>query len=166
MWGLNLKLMAKREVPLFIIDTSRKHKKGECDWVFCTDKDNAFVGKIDYLDGDVDEAGDDYRITSNGKGISARITILRQFGANPDTANIRTLLKRAMTYYLDITKQVVHSNNPNRQECIDFIELLIQSNMHYLDEAGSDFSERQTILTSMQMLHASAQYLKKDNEDN
>ena len=31
--------MAKREIPLFIIDTLRNHKRGECDFLVCTDKD-------------------------------------------------------------------------------------------------------------------------------
>ena len=40
----------KREIPLFIVDSSRKHKKGECDYICCTDKDSGFIAKIDYID--------------------------------------------------------------------------------------------------------------------
>lgn len=35
--------MAKREIPLFIIDNTRNHKRGECDFLVCTDKDNGFI---------------------------------------------------------------------------------------------------------------------------
>lgn len=52
--------MAKREIPLFIVDTSRNHKRGECDFLVCTDKDNGFLAKVDYVDGEKEEVGDDY----------------------------------------------------------------------------------------------------------
>lgn len=52
----------KREIPLFIVDSSRKHKKGECDYICCTDKDSGFIAKIDYIDGEIEETGSDYRI--------------------------------------------------------------------------------------------------------
>lgn len=42
--------MAKREIPLFIIDTLRNHKRGECDFIVCTDKDCGFIAKVDYID--------------------------------------------------------------------------------------------------------------------
>ena len=47
--------MAKREIPLFIVDTSRNHKRGECDFLVCTDKDNGFLAKVDYVDGEKEE---------------------------------------------------------------------------------------------------------------
>lgn len=44
--------MAKREIPLFIIDNTRNHKRGECDFLVCTDKGNGFIAKVDYMDGE------------------------------------------------------------------------------------------------------------------
>lgn len=48
--------MAKRSVPLFIIDRSRRHKLGECDFIVCTDLDNGFIARVDYVDGEHEEA--------------------------------------------------------------------------------------------------------------
>lgn len=155
--------MAKREIPLFIIDTARRHKKGECDWIFCTDKDNAFVARIDLIDGDIDDVGDDFRVESRGCGISARMAILRTIGANPSVSAQRTLLKKAMSYYLECTLKKLNINDPSKAECVEFLELLIQSNMHQLEAAGSDYNERKTTLTSMALLQASADYLREDD---
>lgn len=54
--------MSKREFPLFIFDLSRDHKLGECDFVACTDVDNAFVAKIDYVTG-IDNVITDTEVT-------------------------------------------------------------------------------------------------------
>lgn len=153
--------MAKREIPLFIIDTSRRHKKGDCDFVFCTDKDNAFVAKIEFLSGNIDEVGQDYRIASNGQGHSLKISVARYYGANVDPSNIKSLLKRAVEYYFNISTSVVNVSKPSKEDCIRYLELLIKSNMHNLDCAKSDFEKRQTIINSMLMLKASAEYISK-----
>lgn len=73
----------KREIPLFIVDSSRKHKKGECDYICCTDKDSGFIAKIDYIDGEIEETGSDYRIGLSKNGISCRMKIVRAMGENP-----------------------------------------------------------------------------------
>lgn len=54
--------MAKREIPLFIVDTSRNHKRGECDFLVCTDKDNGFLAKVDYVDGEKEKVGDEHEV--------------------------------------------------------------------------------------------------------
>lgn len=154
--------MAKRELPIFVLDTNRAHKKGECDWIVCTDRDNGFVAKIDYVDGDIDEVGDDYRIQSRGVGISIRIAIVRSIGDNPKTTDVRTLLKKAAKHYIDTTVKPMNVAQPTRQECVEFLKLLIHSNLHNLDEAGSDYNERNTVLTSLSMLQAAADYLTDD----
>ena len=111
--------MAKRELPIFVLDTNRAHKKGECDWIVCTDRDSGFVAKIDYVDGDIDEVGDDYRIQSRGVGISIRIAIVRSIGDNPKTTDVRTLLKKAAKHYIDTTVKPMNVNQPTRQECVE-----------------------------------------------
>ena len=88
--------MAKREIPLFIVDTSRNHKRGECDFLVCTDKDNGFFAKVDYVDGEKEEVGDDYRIGCPRNGVSLRIQIYQMIGTHPNVGNIRTLLKKGM----------------------------------------------------------------------
>lgn len=41
--------MAKREIPLFIIDNTRNHKRGECDFLVCTDKDKVYIDNFESL---------------------------------------------------------------------------------------------------------------------
>lgn len=41
--------MAKREIPLFVFDKNRWHSQGECDFIICTDIDNSFVARVDYV---------------------------------------------------------------------------------------------------------------------
>ena len=91
--------MAKREIPLFIVDTSRNHKRGECDFLVCTDKDNGFLAKVDYVDGEKEEVGDDYRIGCPRNGVSLRIQIYQMIGTHPNVGNIRTLLKKGKGTY-------------------------------------------------------------------
>lgn len=52
----------KREFPLFIVDHNRAHKFGEVDFIYCSDIDNGFIAKVEYIDGIVEEVGEDYRI--------------------------------------------------------------------------------------------------------
>lgn len=41
----------KREFPLFIVDHNRAHKFGEVDFIYCSDIDNGFIAKVEYIDG-------------------------------------------------------------------------------------------------------------------
>ena len=91
----------KRETPLFIIDTKKSHKKGECDFLVCTDKDNAFVARIDYVNATAPDMGEDYRIDYCNNGISLKLSIIRMLGNNPNRTNLRTLMKRGLDYYAE-----------------------------------------------------------------
>lgn len=144
----------KREIPLFIIDTKKSHKKGECDFLVCTDKDSGFVAKIEYITASSPDYGDDYRIDYCRNGLSVKLSIKRMIGENPNTGNIRTLMKKGLDYYVETVTLSVDATKATTDECIDFIEKLADGNKQYLDEAGIDFDERKIILTSLMMLDA------------
>lgn len=144
----------KREIPLFIIDTKKSHKKGECDFLVCTDQDNGFVAKVEYVAASEPEYGDDYRIDFNRNGLSIKTSIKRVFGANPKTAEVKSLLKKGVDYYVESVTLAVDATKATTDECIDFIEKLSAGNKHYLEEAGVDFDERKVIMTSLMMLDA------------
>lgn len=151
--------MAKRETPLFIIDTCRAHKQGECDFLVCTDRDNGFVAKLDYVDGDITEVGDDYRIGYPNNGCSLRMQIQRYIGQNVTTQSVKTLMKKGMEQYVAIARRVVDIDNPSKEDCIKFIDMLIKGNRHHVLEA-KDHNERQMVATSIQLLEATKDYLK------
>lgn len=144
----------KREIPLFLIDTKKTHKKGECDFLVCTDRDNSFVARLDYIAAQEPCFGDDFRIDFNRNGLSLKLTILRITGLNPSTSAIRTLMKKGIEYYTDSATLSVDATNATTRECINFIESLTAGNRHYLEEAGINHEERTTILTSLMMLDA------------
>jgi hypothetical protein len=153
--------MAKRILPLFVVDHCRMHRFGECDFIACTAKDNGFIAKVDHVEGDITEIGDDYRIGGARNGISCRIQILRYTGSNIDKAEIRTLLKAALEYHSECTRCPVNVDAPSIDDCTNFLMLLVRSNMHHLAEAKSDFNARQTVLTSLTMLEATIEHLKR-----
>ena len=151
--------MSNREIPLFIIDTLRNHKRGECDFLVCTDKDCGFIAKVDYIDEEKEEVGDDYRIGFPRRGCSLRIKIHQMIGQHPDTGRIRTLLKKGMEYFLKAVTCEVHVNNPSREECADFLNTLVRMNKQYVDDAGSDYHARQATIHTIMMLEATRKLL-------
>lgn len=156
-------IMAKREIPLFIYDLTRRHKLGECDFVACTDQDNGFVAKFDYVDGKDEREEDGLRIghyNPNGD-VSLRVQIRRHTGAEMDPAKVRTLLKQAEKRYVEMVQRGIDTNNPSVEDCIEFLGLLIRGNRHIVDEQAGDYVGRQTTLTSIRMLEACMEYLSE-----
>lgn len=144
----------KRDIPLFIIDTKKTHKHGECDFLACTDRDNSFVARIEYIPSQQSSYGDDYRIDYNRNGLSVKIQIIRITGLNPSTGAIKTLMKKGLDYYTESVTLSVDATRATTKECIDFIEKLTAGNRQYLQEAGIDHEERSIVLTSLMMLDA------------
>ena len=151
--------MGKKEIPLFIIDRTRQHKKGECDFLVCTDKDSGFIARMDYIDGEIEEVGDDYRIGIPNGGISLRIKVLRMTGKRPTKASVRALLRAAMKYFGKFAHQPLHIDNPSVEECCKFLDLLINGNRGSVSE-GTPAQQRSTQM-SIKMLEATQQYLAK-----
>lgn len=151
--------MAKRSIPLFVFDLTRRHKLGECDFVACTDVDNGFVAKIDYVKGDVNEVDVNTRIGNCNNGISLRLSILRYTGRNIDPTQVRALLKQAETKYVDLVQKKMDTDSPSVGECIDFLDALIRGNKHYIDEYKGDFEGRNTTIMSLKMLEKCKAYL-------
>lgn len=147
--------MAKREFPLFIIDKTRDHKFGECDFVVCTDKENGFIAKCEYIENQPSGMTDD-SITMQGvgidKSISMRMSIKRMIGSNPTTSATRTLMRKAMDVYS--SDRLEAKSEPSKEDCKRFLDELIRGNKHYVQEAGVDVNERNVILTSIHMLES------------
>lgn len=156
--------MAKREIPLFIIDNTRAHKKGECDFLVCTDTESGFVARLDYVSGEVEEVGDMYRIGYARQGVSRRITILRLFGQNPNKANIKTLLKKGFEYYSKENTSYINADKPSKEDCVRFLDTLGKISRQTVDEAGSDYNERALALRQAKMIEATINYLEDGRE--
>lgn len=150
----------KRETPLFIIDTKKSHKKGECDFLVCTDKDNAFVARIDYIAETTAEIGEDYRIDYTRNGMSLKLSIIRMLGNNPNRTNLRTLMKRGLDYYAEAVALTFDHRTITTEQCIEFLDKLITGNRHHLQEAGADFNELVVVKSSLMMLEAAKQKLQ------
>lgn len=147
--------MAKREIPLFIVDTARWHNQGNADFVVCTDQDSGFVAKIDIVNTDQpDTVTDTLRIGYENRGYKLRMEVKRVTGNNPSPSAIRTLMKKACDYYVENKRTPIHSHEPNTLECVKFLGLLIDGNRQNLQEAGVDYNRRKTVETSLRMLEA------------
>ena len=146
----------KREFPLFIVDHNRAHKFGEVDFIYCSDIDNGFIAKVEYMDGIVEEVGEDYRIEPglSGSNISAKISIKRITGKNPDKTKIRGLLKQAMKYYTSLSTFSADIGNITVRQMVLFIDTLILDGRKNAIAAGSDYNYRNTVLTSIAFLEA------------
>lgn len=151
----------KREIPLFIIDTKKSHKKGECDFLVCTDQNSGFIARIDYVDSVDPEYGEDYRIDYSNNGLSVKLSIKRIIGNNPNKSDIKNLMKKGLDYYADSVIMKVDAINANTEECIEFVEKLANGNKHYLQEVGVDHDELVIIKTSLMMLDAIKNRLRK-----
>ena len=144
--------MARREIPLFILDRSRKHKVGPYDFLVCTDKDNGFVAKVDYVLGMDEMTTDQVRIGPARGGLRMRIQIKRMTGKNPDSTQLRSLLKKGMDYCTDVLSIRFQPIEYDTKTCIDFLERLIEANRQYVDERPLE--ERQTTQKSIRILEA------------
>lgn len=154
--------MAKREIPLFIFDTNRTHSLGECDFVSCTDVDNAFVARISFVRNASEMVTDNIRVTApNDNGISCKMEVKRITGLNPNDGQIRTLMKKAMEMYTETTVKKNNSNEATDEEMIHFLDKLIQGNRHNLDELGSDYTSRNILSSSLHMLEAIRDRIKE-----
>lgn len=152
--------MAKREVPLFIIDRTRLHKKGECDFLVCSDIESGFIARIDFVEGEKVEAGDDYRIGLPNGGLSCRIQVVRNTGNNPTTARTRTLLRAAMEYYGKVSEKLfVDVDAPSPEDCARYIDLLIKGNQGSINEGTP--AEQRTRAMSLRMLKMAKYYLNE-----
>lgn len=151
--------MAKREIPLFVIDTTRSHKLGECDFIVCTDMDNGFVASIDYIPGQKEEVTDTVRISPANNHVSAKMEIKRFTGQNPNPSQIRTLMKKGMEKYVSENQRVINVENPSVEDMVSFLDTLIKGNKHQINECS--LKERDVVLMSISML----EHIKQELEE-
>lgn len=137
-----------------MFDLSRDHGLGECDFVACTDVENAFVAKIDYVEGVENVITDTLRINRGNGELKLRFEIKRITGKNPDKSAIRTLLKKAEDLYCERTQKKVNLDCPTKADMVHFLDTLIKGNKQYVTQAGADVEERETVLMSIAMLEA------------
>ena len=153
--------MAKREIPLFIVDTARHHRRGECDFVCCTDKDSGFVARVDLIKNAVPEVGVDFRVEAGSNGVGFKMAIIRQTGANAQATLVRSLLKKACEYYGEISQRLEFNGTaPSVTECIAFLEETARANNHRIAEAGRDAVAADIVRTSLKYVNATIDYLK------
>lgn len=153
--------MAKREIPLFVVDTARHHRRGECDFVCCTDRDNGFVARIDFVKNAVPEVGEDYRVETGVNEVGFKMSIIRSTGMNPQKTQVRGLLKKACEYYTEITHRLeFHGAKPTVTECIEFLEKTVRANNHRIAEAGCDVVTAKIIRNSIMYVNTTIDYLK------
>lgn len=154
----------KREIPLFIIDTKRSHGLGDCDFIVCTDKENGFIAKAEFVanDDNVPQPSDLVRVSKNESGYSCVMEVKRVTGSNPSNTGIRTLMKKGMDLFNETMQVTVGAESPSIKQMTEFLDLLIRSNKHNLNEAGADYKARNTVLNSLSMLEHIKTHLNEE----
>lgn len=150
--------MARREIPLFIFDNQRKHNIGAYDYLVCTDKDNGFVARVDYVTGQPEMATDTVRVGQTRGGIAIRLDIKRFTGTNVNPSEVKSLMKLGMDYCSKVMTAFELSDAPSVDECVIFLERLIQANQANLGKLPP--VERATTQKSLALLTATYNYLK------
>lgn len=153
----------KREIPLFIMDLKRAHGLGECDFIVCTDKENGFVARMEYMPEDqpILENGEMIRASSMRNGLMCVMRIKRITGSNPSLSTLKNLMKKGMDVFTEATTVTVGQDSPTIGQMINFLDLLSRANQHNLQAAGADFTARQTVINSLAMLEHIRQKLNE-----
>ena len=159
----------KRIHPLFIYDTNRNHKFGDCDWIACTQAHNAFLAKVTFVSGQEPKSTPNLRIgRPNRNGIQVRLDLVRVWDnkEHPQTiAEHLSLMKAAEKHIIDATNYVhINSDNPSTQQVIDYLELIVHTNLSNL-RGDAPTAEKQTTLTSLKMLKAAIDKLKTISDE-
>ena len=150
--------MARREIPLFVFAIPRQHNIGAFDYLVCTDKDNGFVARVDYVTDMPEMASDSVRVGLARGGIAMRMEIKRFTGANVKPSEVRTLMKMGMDYCSKIMTVKVDNDAPSVDDCSAFLERLIQGNRANWGKLSP--IERATTQKSLEMLTATLEHLK------
>lgn len=151
----------RRQTPLFIIDSSRQHNLGECDFITCTDQEAGFIAKVDVIEGEKTEVGEGYRIEFPIHGLSSRIAVQRYLQPNTDMKKVGTLLKAAHKEYERRTRTKVDLGNMTIDTCIGGIDTLLRSHRSHMAEIGSDYNARQTAIMIGEILETAETYLNE-----
>lgn len=120
-----------REYPLFIIDSSRQHGRGEeVDYISCTAADCQFVAKSEFVTNQIyleqyDKNNDKVIYSDVQMDLRIRITVLEI--AEYDPTRLRALLRKALKEQLERRKaRKVDVNNIKNEDVVKFADLLME----------------------------------------
>ncbi len=119
-----------RNYPLFIIDSSRQHGRGEeIDYISCTASDCQFVAKAEFVTNNVyveqyDKNNDKVIYSDVQRDLRIRITVLEIRVYDP--SRLRSLLRKALKEELERHKVIkVDIGNVKNEDVIKFADLLM-----------------------------------------
>ena len=150
-----------RTYPLFIIDSSRQHGRGEeIDYISCTAADCQFVAKAEFVTNNVyveqyDRRNDKVIYSDLRMGLRIRITVLEIEGYDP--ARLRVLLRKALKEQMDRHKaRTVDVSNIKNEDVVKFADLLMGQTSETLAVNPDDKTAK--------MVRAILQKIKNDYE--
>ena len=159
--------MAKQRIlPLFILDLDRSHGLGECDFIYCSDKDNGFVARVDILDEnqykDLEPNNIDSKLIVNETTkVAAYFSIVRLTGVNPNDTQLRALLKKASELYVQRTQKEVDYDSLTVSDYKAFLNVLLKQGNEQLANVGSDYNTRKNLVYSTELIKSLIEYLSK-----
>ena len=149
----------ERRYPLFIIDSSRQHGRGEeLDYISCTASDCQFVAKSEFVANQIyleqyDKNNDKVIYSDPQRDLRIRITVL-EIGEY-DPTRLRALLRKALKEQLERHKVIkVDIGNVKNEDVIKFADLLMLQTAETLADNPDDKTAK--------MVRAILQKIKED----
>ena len=157
----------KRILPLFMFDLDRSHGLGECDFIYCSDKENGFIARVDILSYDeystLETNNIDSKLIINDFAkVGAHIKIVRHTGTNPSDTQIRALMKKASELYQSKTQKKVDANNFGVDDYIKYLDIRLRYAQQSLAEIGSDYNERKIVQFSISIIDSLINHLRNE----
>lgn len=141
----------KREIPLFIIDSSRSHGRGrEKDFVACTSKEFPWYGEITLLNAGELEIDQDWTYKNplciyidNGTGIWAKLKVKGAPGglflSHDNSSELQSLMRRCLKEWRIRRGTVtVDTENVSNEAIVKFADTLLEQTRENLRENPKD----------------------------
>ena len=142
----------KREIPLFIIDSSRSHGRGrEKDFVVCTSKELPWYGEITILNERELEIDQDWKMKpsivmftdDNGAGLRGKLKVTGMPGGlyvdNKNRSYLQALMRRCLKEWRIRRGTVaVNLDNISNEAVVKFADTLLEQTRENLRENPKD----------------------------
>lgn len=148
--------MGKRKYPLFVIDNSRAHGRGEeCDYISCTDSTCPFVASVELMqDDDYKRLYDkeDYISIWSEPHNGIRIYIHIVSDVPVDKERTKSLLRRAIKEMLIRRSPVsVNINDVSDEAVANFADVLIQQKREQIRKSGESNTDKAVMAILMKI---------------
>lgn len=150
--------------PLFIFDTNRTHRFGDCDWLACIDIYDGFIAQVTYETGLTPMLSLNECISApNTNGVQVHIQVKRAW-SSPDYhrsgLSAHNQMHDVLRYVINATKGIeIDTDALTSQQVIDCLQVIVHANKHSLADESIPDQERKTTMMSLKVIESAIQKL-------